>query len=96
MPAPISVPCHEKLAADWIVRLDEALRALDPTLGVIDFDDRLVPARFDHDEPSARYDMPAARLSVFKGIMFATFMGEPFREPERLAAVWHHILDAES
>lgn len=85
-------PMDEELASDWIVRLDDAMHALDPTLGVIDFEERLMPARFDDGEPVERYDQLAARLFVDEPGAGAVLRGETYREPDALARAWMAML----
>lgn len=82
---PVLSPVMEDRIAAWIVRLDDALRALDSTLGVLDFGYRLMPVRFDKDEPMERYDRLTAILAVDGGDVAALFRDEMYRGPEALA-----------
>lgn len=90
------IVAREDLLSDWIVRLDDALHALDPTLGVLDFEDRLMPARFDHDVPLMRFDALTALMVVIEDAPVVLCDGRSFREPGRLAVAWYRILDDET
>lgn len=83
---PCPTPEQEERAADWIVRLDDALRSIDPTLGALDFGERLMPARFGDDGPTERYDRLTAVLAT-EGSS-ADYRGVTYHEPEALARAW--------
>lgn len=93
---PVLSPMTEDRIAAWIVRLDDALRAFDPTLGVLDFGRRLMPARFDEDGPMERYDRLTAILAADGGDVAALFLDETYREPEALARAMAQGVAAET
>lgn len=93
---PFLSPMTEDRIAAWIVRLDDALRALDPTLGALDFGQRLMPARFDEDGPIKRYDRLTAILGVDGRGVAALLLDETYREPEALARAMAQGVAAET
>ena len=76
----------EDVIANQLVRLDDALHRIDPTLTALDFDMTVMPARLDADGmPAERYDGLKADISE-DGVFH--WDGRNWRKPERLASAW--------
>lgn len=76
----------EDVIADRLVRLDDALHRIDPTLTALDFDMTVMPARLGADGmPTERYD--ALRAEIGPDGVFR-WDGRDWGDPVSLAAAW--------
>lgn len=84
----------ETLKSSYLTYLDTELHRLDPMLGELDSDDRVMPARFDETgDPVERYESLTGRLTVDEHRMpVVEYAGETYRSPHLLAQAWHRLL----
>ncbi|MBT1164667.1 hypothetical protein [Bifidobacterium felsineum] len=82
--------------AAWLAALDTALQQHDPSLGELDFNDRIMPAWFDETGILiGRIDRLEGRLAYENGDAWAEWDGNRYDSPAMLAAAWAERLEGE-
>lgn len=80
----------EDMISDRLVRLDETLHRIDPTLAAIDFDMTVIPARLDSEgQPIKRFDSLKATINANGSFQWD---GREWDNPNHLATAWANRL----